>query len=253
MDNAAPLQATTPQGQVLEQQGAPSTEPQVSGNATETQTQQPQVEGQSEEGKQLILGKFKDHKSLEEAYQNLESHTKKVEMDKAELEKLFVSPEATPAPAAAAPEASPQEQSGTSSDELTNLLTPVATKLFSPVLAKLEVRDLLDRFGDRVVSVSKEMKAIKDAKPFLSLEEAFKLAEHDKVEITNRELTQQRNVAAQAQAQKAQVESSQPSGIRTASLEDAIKDGNTSVGDIAEALGPEYAAFAETSRRRKGK
>lgn len=200
----------------------------------------------------------KSSEDIAKAYVELESHNKKVEMERAELEKLFVSEPQT----AAAPE--PQSSTQLNADsaeepiqalvrELSPRLQAEVGKLLSPALAKMEVRDMVDRYGSSFVALAPEVKKLRESNPNLTLESAYKIVSFDSIQRTARQEGVAQATKSQEQAQKAQLESSRPSGYRPASIEDAVNDKNVSSADIADALGPEYAAFAETSRRRRTK
>jgi hypothetical protein len=241
-----------PMGQDVQTQAVPDTssgETPQNGNVGTDQTQAPQGKPGEGEGK-LFAGKFKSVEDLEKSYTELQSHNTKVEMDRAELEKLFTQTQDVEE-TVSAPE---QESLG---EDLTSVLEkgkPVLqneiTKILAPVITKLEIQDMVNKYGDKFVAVAKEVNKLKTEKN-ISMEDAFKLATYPTVERTsyNQGVVKTNEVAEQKQ--KAIVESSRPSGYRPASLEDAVNDPNTSVEEIAEAAGPEYKAFVEISKRKR--
>lgn len=183
----------------------------------------------------------KSAEEIAKSYVELESHNKKVEMERANLEKMFV-PE--PAPAGPTQTAAVPEQPVDSTEELKKLLTPVTEQLLSPVLARLEIRDMQNKYGDNFTKLAPQVKAVKDANPTLSLEQAYKLAAFESIERTakNEGVSQATQVAQEAV--KSQVESSRPSGVRPQGIEQALQDRSVPTREIVEALGPEYAGFA---------
>ena len=183
----------------------------------------------------------KSAEDIAKSYVELESHNKKVEMERANLEKMFAAPSTTQSPN---PTAAVQEPQGDTNDELKKLLTPVANELFSPVLAKLEVRDMVDRYGDNFSKLAPQVKAVKEANPTLSLEQAYKLAAFDSVGRTAKNEGVAQAAAVQQEQVKSQVESSRPSGVRPQSVEQAIGDKSVPTAEILVAMGPEYAGFA---------
>lgn len=205
------------------------------------------ADGQSNAGQEgLILGKFKSQQDLEKAYQELETHNKKVEMDRAELEKLFVQPESSSTPEPQAPAAVMDDDPlKPVADALTPKLTQEVNRLISPVIARMEVDNMVRRYGDSFVSVAKDVKDIQLRNPHLSLEDAYKLVSFDRLQRTSNEQRQQRQTEAAHQAQKAQVETAQPSGQREVSLRDAVKSKEVSTKELFQALGPEYEAWTQ--------
>lgn len=216
------------------------------------EAQAPQTEeAKPEEPKdEKILGKFNSQADLEKAYTELESHSKKTEMERAELEKLFTpqSEETDPAPADDV-----QTESTDSAKDLLSKLKPALrdefTKLLSPTIAKLEVQDMVNKYSD-FPTKAKEVAEKKKQNPSLSMEDAYKLIKFDDLKRTSYNQGVSETNATTEAKQKAQVESSQPSGMRPTTIEDAIKDPNTTVSEIADAMGPEWNRFKEISERK---
>ena len=256
----------TPLGQDVQPEAqVPNTEPKVEPSTDSTdvgadQTQTP-TEDKSGEGKDLIGGKFKSQEDLLKAYQEIESHTKKVEMENKDLkeyEQMFAeaTPENKPEPTQTATQVAGSTQK-TPEEQAREILSPMIReefeKIMTPTVAKFEVRDMVSRYGDRFKAIASNVATRKKANPSLSLEDAFKLEEYSTIERTarNEGIAQANKVSEQRV--KAQVESSQPSGYKPASIEDAVMDKKVRIEEIAEALGPEFKAFAETSRKKQGK
>ena len=126
-------------------------------------------------------------------------------------------------------------------------------KLLSPVIAKIEVEEAVRKFGDDFVKLAPQVSELKKQNKSLSLEAAYKIVAFDNIQRTAMNQGIAQATQAQEQAQKAQLETSRPSGFRPTSVEDAVNDPNVSAREIAEALGSEYSAFAETSRRKSTK
>ena len=247
MDNAKEMPDTTPQGQVEGQTPAPETQ---TSEVKAQPDEAPESTGQAEEGEFQMPEKFKD-KSAEEiakSYTELEKHKTKVEMERAELEKMFV-PE-TQEPTQNEPTNDTQEDP---TKQVIEALTPKFreefARLIAPVVAKFELKDVLDKYGEKFTARAQDVANFKKKNPSLSMEEAFKIVDYGNVERTSK--TEGLNEATQTAAEKlkAQVESSQPSGHRASSLEDAINDPKISVSEIAEAV-PELEPFARISRER---
>lgn len=275
MDNTQGLSETAPtadasqvstEGQAgTTQEQVPSTEPKADNTADSNvvgadQTQTP-AEDKSGEGEDLIAGKFKSNEDLVKAYQELESHNKKVEMENKSLkdyEEMFYegTPENKPAPIQTAAQVEGSTQK-TPEEQAREILSPMIReefeKIMTPTVAKFEVRDMVSRYGDRFKGIASKVAARKKANPSLSLEDAFKLEEYSTIERTARNEGIAQATQTAEQKVKAQVESSQPSGYKPASIEDAVKDKKVRIEEIAEVLGPEFNAFAETSRRKQGK
>lgn len=214
------------------------------------------TDGQLSAGQEgLILGKFRSQGDLEKAYLEAERQKTKSEMDRAELEKLFIGQTDNPStpPTADAPVPVNDNPFQPVADELAPLLRTEMGKVLSPVLARMEIDSMVRKHGDAFVALAQETKAKQASNPSLSLEDAYKLASFDQTQRTSQAQSQQRLAAAQAQAQVAQVETSQPSGYRPVSVEEAATDPNVPVLDVVNALGPDYAAFAEVSQRRSYK
>lgn len=244
MDNAQDMNTSAP----AQGQAAPVQAQVPNSNAGEVSTPSGTVAGATQSSEQSvevfqIPEKFqgKSAEEIAKSYVELESHNKKVEMERANLEKMFATPPTTPV---STPTAAVQEPQGDANDELKKLLTPVANELFSPVLAKLEVRDMVDRYGDNFTKLAPQVKEIKEANPLLSLEQAYKLAAFDSIGRTAKNEGMAQAAAVQQEQVKSQVESSRPSGVRPQSVEQAIGDRNVPTQEIVEAMGPEYAAFA---------
>jgi len=249
MDNAESVATTVPQGQTDATTQAPSTTsgetPQNSAEGAD-QTQTPQ--GESGEGEEkLLAGKFKSVEDLERSYQELQSHNTKVEMERAELEKLFA-PQAKQTPEVQQPEQGEQPQPDT--ERISQAVREAITQMISPAIAKLEVQDMLNKYGDTFRQVAPQVAKIKTEKN-ISMEDAFKLATYPTIERTSYVQGVTKVNAVNEQKQKAVVESSRPSGYRPASIEEAIKSEKTSVSEIADALGPKWSAFKEISEKKK--
>ena len=263
MDNATDLTATTPvgTGQVAPQSTAPTADQGVAntpnGSVVGADEQPTPTQGQPESVGFEIPDKFKgkSQEDIAKAYVELERHNKKVEMERADLEKLFISEPETPKQEPVS-SATAQEQE----DPLRQIMTQLApelrgkmSKMLSPVIAKMELKDMVDRYGDEFISIAPKVADLKKQNPSLSLDAAFKIVAFDNTKRTAMNQGVAQAQKAQEQAQKAQLETARPSGYRVASVEDAVKDPNVSVSEIAEALGPEYKSFAEISKRRAGK
>jgi hypothetical protein len=257
MDNATPsvvaspkekLAAMVPMGQEEAPQATPET--QTSGENTQP-VEAPK--GQATEGEFQMPDKFKG-KSAEEiaqSYVALEKHKTKVEMERAELEKLFV-----PQSVEEQTQSEPTQQ--TQEDPMKDVMTALGPKLreefsrlITPVVAKFEVKDVLDKYGERFSSKAQEVARIKKEKPSLSLEEAFKIADYGSVERTSYNQGAVEASTVNEQKGRAIVESSKPSGYRSSSIEDAVKNPEVPVADIAEAMGPEWKRFAEISKKKQ--
>jgi hypothetical protein len=193
--------------------------------------------------------KGKSAEEIAQEYSKLEFYNKKVEMDNAELTKLFVEQPAEQPHQAAAQESTEEDPMAA----LRPMLQDEFGKLLSPVIAKIEVEEAVRKFGDDFVKLAPQVSELKKQNKSLSLEAAYKIVAFDNIQRTamNRGIAQA--TQAQEQAQKAQLETSKPSGFRPTSVEDAVNDPNVSAREIAEALGSEYNAFAETSRRKSTK
>ena len=212
------------------------------------------TEGQSQEPKEeLIAGKFKSQDDLVNAYKELESHNKKVEMERSDLEKLFVENETDSTKVDNAPTETVENVSTdikTALDDMRPTLAAEVSKMLAKPLAKLEVQDMLNKHGNAFTQKAKEVKELQQHNPSLSMEDAFKIVSFDTVKRTSH--TQGINEAsANAEAKKkAEVETARPSGYRPTSIEDAIKDPNVSVSEIADAVGPEMDAFKRISQQK---
>ena len=253
LDNApagmAPMEAPTSTEQMPDTSSGETPQNDAAGvEPNETPTTE---EGQSQEVKEeKILGKFNSQADLEKAYTELESHSKKTEMERAELEKLFTpqSEETDPAPADDV-----QIEGADNAKDLLSKLKPALrdefTKLLSPTIAKLEVQDMVNKYSD-FPAKAKEVAEKKKQNPSLSMEDAYKLVKFADIQRTSyNKGVEETNKTTEAK-QKAQVESSRPSGYRTQTIVDAIKDPNTSVSEIADAMGPEWNAFKEISAKK---
>lgn len=246
MDNTQGLSTAAPsQGQVAPQAQVPSNDAQ--GAVVGAPQDQSPAKGEAGTGEGLLLGKFKSPEDLAKAYQELESHNKKVEMDRAELEKLFVQ---STEPSQEKPAPSQEQATEDPVDILAKEVSERVNRSFSPVVARLEVDSMVRKYGDKFIAIAAEVKAFKDANPNRTLESAYKEVAYDHLQKTQREQSANAQAQADASAQRAQVETSQPSGYRAPTIEDAIKDPNVSVTEISEALGPEYSKFAEISKKR---
>lgn len=230
-----------------------------SGAVVGTAPEAPASEAGTQANENMILGKFKSQEDLVKAYQNLESHNKKVEQDAAtktrtleELDKMFTTePQAAPGQEAA--EMTAEDPMKTLVEELRPKLRSEFGQLLGPVVAKLEVRDMVDRYGQDFVANATAVQAIKAEKPYLSLEDAYKL--HAFQTIARSAKTEGVAQAQQAQelAARAQLESTQPSGARPVTVEEAIQNPGVPLTEVFDAMGPEFKSFAEESRRRAGK
>lgn len=210
------------------------------------------TDGQSSAGQEgLLLGKFKSPEDLAKAYQELESHNKKVEMDRAELEKIFIGQAENPStPQQAAPVQESENPLKPVADELAPLLRNEMGKVLSPVLARMEIESMVRKYGDSFVTVAAEVKAKQAQNSSLSLEDAYKLASFDRLQRTSKEQEASRVSQAQQAAQKAQVETSQPSGVRPVSIEEAASNPKIPMTEVLEAMGPEAEPFLARYREK---
>jgi len=253
LDNApsgmAPMEEPTTQEQMpSESSGETPQNDAVGVEPNET----PSQEGNSQEVKdRLYAGKFKSVEDMEKSYEKLQSHNTKVEMERSDLEKLFVEKETDSAKADDAPTQQPiSTDINTALKDLEPQLAKSVASMLAKPLAKLEVQDMLNKHGSAFTQKAKEVKNLQEQNPSLSMEDAFKIVSFNDVKRTSH--TQGINEAnANTEAKKkAQVETARPSGYRPTSIEDAIKDPNTSVTEVSEAMGPEYDAFKRISEQK---
>jgi len=227
------------------------------------------VEDKSQEDKEFQMPEKFQGKSAEEiakSYVDLEAHNKKVEMDKAEMDK-FIS-EAYPEPESPTPEQKTEPEGkkpeGSEKAEMTReealkqvaeelrpMLREEMSKAMTPAVARLEIKEMVDKYGDSFKAVASKVAARKKANPSLALEDAYKLETYSTVgRISEIKGVQKASQTAEEKL-KAQVESSRPSGLKPVGIEEAVKDKNVPYEEITEALGPEYSKFAEITKRRK--
>lgn len=252
MDNAEGTSGVAPsQGQAQPQTQPAPGDAQSSAVVGAGQNQESPAKGQTGEGEGLILGKFKTTEDVVKAYQELESHNKKVEMDKAELEKLFVPAEPESPPKAA------EVETTDPLDDVVKALMPRMTSAMEAVvsrpLAQMEIDRVVRKYGDDFVAVAPAVAELRKQNPSLTLEAAYKIVAFDNRERTARQEGVVQAQQAQEQAQKAQLETARPSGYQPESLDAAIQNKNVPLDEIADALGPEYAAFAQKTREKLGK
>ena len=263
MDNTNEAEQAAPEteaGQALaanqEVPESSSGETPQSGEDVGTEQNETPSEGQSQEAEEkLLAGKFKSQEDLEKAYKELESHNKKVEMERSDLEKLFVEKETDSTPVDDAPtKESPKGEIDNALEQLEPKLAETVSKMLAKPLAKLEVQDMLNKYGDDFKAKAKQVAEKQKHNPSLSMEDAFKLVSFDNVKRTSYQQGVEKTSQNFETKKKAQVESSRPSGYRPESLDDAVKriGKDTSVEDVADALGPEYEIFKQTTQRRKG-
>jgi hypothetical protein len=239
-------------------QGAePSKEvPSTDQSGTAAGAEQTAPEGDKQEAKEdLILGKFKSQEDLANAYKELESHSKKVEMDKADLDKFVKEAygDAETQPKTEQEKATPEAPKG-SIEELKPHLAGVIEQMMTPAIAKIETQHMVDKYGEDFKANASKVASAKRENPSLSLEDAYKLVTYDSVATRSESKGVEKASQTAEQKVKAQVESTKPSGaVTSSSIEDAVRDPNVGVADVAEALGPEYKKFAEISRKRKGR
>lgn len=243
MDNTQDVTTAAPQGQAPTTTPVPGDTGALStGSVAGAATDQGQPEG-------LILGKFKSVEALTDAYKNLESHSKQVEMARAELEKTFEVQSQT-APAL-------EQPSSDGSDPIQSLMQELAPKfrgefekMLSPVVAKMEIDDAVRRYGDDFVQNASKIKELKAQKPYLSLDDAYKQVAFDTIRqgATSEGMAKAQKI--QEDTKKAIVESSTPSGIPSPSLDDAMADKSIPFAELLEAMGPEYKkAYAKNLRK----
>jgi len=208
----------------------------------------------------------KSAEEIAQSYTELESHNKKVEMEKAEIDKFIndayatEQPKATPEPKAEQPAEAAADAPLTReqalkqvADELRPMLKAEMQAAITPAVARLEVKEMVDKYGEPFKAVAGKIAEAKKANPSLSLDDAYKIVTYNTVSRTS-EIKGIKQASETAEAKvKAQAESSRPSGIKPTGIEEAVKDPNVGVGEIAEALGSEYNAFAKISKERKGK
>lgn len=207
--------------------------------------------GQATQGFELP-DKFKGKTAEEIAqeYVKLESYNKKVEMDKAELTKLFVE---QPTEKSVPPSAAPEPTDDDPMAALRPMLKDEFGKLLSPVITKIEIEETVRKYGDDFVKVAPQVSELKKQNPTLTLDAAYKIVAFDNIQRTAMNQGAAQAQKAQEQAQKAQLESSKPSGVRPTTLDDAIKDPSVPLKEVFDALGPEYSLFAEETKRRAGR
>lgn len=250
MDNVQDLNSAAPsQGQPQPSQ-APTPNSDASGNNPTSGHVEATNPSEGSQANQFVMpDKFsgKTAEEIAQEYVKLESYNKKVEMDKAELTKLFVEqPAPLETPSAAAPESS--------DDDPLAALRPVfrdeVGKLLSPVLAKMEVEDAVRKFGDSFVKAAPQVAELRKQNPSLTLDAAYKIVAYDNLERTAMNEGLAKAQKTQELAQKAQVETASPSGQRAPTLEDALNDKNVPFDQLLEAMGPEYQkAYAKNLKK----
>lgn len=257
MDNTQGLQDTTPsQGQVdtMQTQVPETNGSNADGAAIDTNQEQTPAEGQSGEGEGLILGKFKSAEDLEKAYTELESHSKKVEMNYADFIKKAFQPESTeqkkPEPQIAEPTEDPYKDV---MEQIAPRLRDEVTRMISPAIAQIETSEMVRKYGEGFVAISDKVAEKKRANPSLSLEDAFKLVSYDNLQKTSEIRGMQKASQTAAQKVKAQVESATPSGKKVMSLDQALADPSVNMADAMENLGPEFNSFKEKYREVKSR
>ena len=276
MDNTQDLQDNSPQppeGMVKMGQGDTTQEKVPDTTQEETpqtadveaeQTQAPEVKTEDKAGEadeKMILGKFKSQEDLEKAYTELESHNKKVEMDKAEVDKFIQDAYPESKKKEPTPEIPKAEEAAQTEDEAfqraADKLAPLLKeRIIDPILtkplARFEIREMLDKYGENFKANLPKIQAARKENPSLlklPLEDVYRMVAFDDVARTS-EIKGIKQAAQTAEEKvKAQVESSQPSGLKTSTIEDALKDPKVSVSEIAEAI-PELEPFAKISRER---
>jgi hypothetical protein len=261
MDNAEETATTAPQGQADVVNEAPDTSSGETPQNDAAGVEQPETQqGQSQDAEgELILGKFKSQADLEKAYRALESHSKKTEMERAEMEKLFASNktgESNSAPAESSQLSdTAKEVLAKMGPEITNELVKQISPKFAELTSKYEVNLMVDKYGDGFTSNAKAIKELQTERPYLSLEDAYKIVAHDTLQRTSYNQGVSKGAETAEQKQKAQVESSRPSGFRPTSPEEALGSAKSSeeMAQVFEALGPEFKKFAETSKNRSRK
>jgi hypothetical protein len=245
MDNTTDLKPTAPsEGQPQSTQaqvpnsdasGQNPTSGAVDGATTPTES------GQANQG--FTLPEKFQGKSAEEIaqeYVKLESYNKKIEMDKAELSKMFIEQPAEPQQYQAAAQESTEEDPMAA---LRPMLQDEFGKLLSPVIAKIEVEEAVRKYGDDFVKLAPQVSELKKQNKSLSLETAYKIVAFDNIQRTAMNQGAAQATKAQEQAQRAQLESSKPSGIRPMGIEEAATNKNVPMTDVLEAMGPEMAPF----------
>lgn len=260
-------QEPTPQEQVPDTtEEAKAETADVVAEQTETPKEETPQEDKVEESKEFQMPEKFAGKSAEEiakSYTELETHNKKVEMDKAEIDK-FVKEAYSPEPQET-PEVPVETKEGEEApltreqalkqvaDELAPRLKQDMESILTPLSIRLEAKELIDEFGNSFKAVASKVAAAKKENPSLSLRDHYKLITYENVaRISEIKGIKQASQTA-GEKLKAQVESSKPSGLKPVGIEDAVADPNVGVGEIAEALGPEYDSFKETSKRRARK
>lgn len=260
MDNVQDTQATAPlQGQTATpQEQAPSTqnvETQNGANgAIQNQTQANGESGSSEAFQMPDKFKGKSAEDIAQAYVNLEKHKTKVEMERAELEKLFLGEQPQPSQINQA-EYQNQAQGAPIEDPLkpvVDALTPHLTdqfnRLLAPLATRFEIKEMVDKYGDSYITVAPQVAELKKQNPSLSQEAAYKIVAFDNLQRTARNQGIQEATKTQELQRKAQVESSRPSGFKPETLAEAVGNKNISTLEIAKALAaedPRFNAFVE--------
>lgn len=260
VDNApeAPTEDTKPVEETPDTSSGETPQTDVAGvELTET------PKGESQEAKESKFNmpeKFqgKSAEEVAQSYVDLESQNKKVEMERSDLEKLFVeqkesdSTKVDDAPTKTN-EANVSTDIKSALDDMRPALAAEVSKMLAKPLAKLEVQDMLNKHGSAFTQKAKEVKALQEHNPSLSMEDAFKIISFDNVKTTSHAQGVNEATANADAKQKAQVETARPSGIKPVGIDEAIADKNVGTAEIADALGPEYGIFKEISDRRSGK
>ena len=254
LDNAPPGMA--PIEEVNASEKAPDTssgETPQSGSVEAEQTPTPE-EGKSEkaeEAKFEMPEKFqgKSAEEIAQSYTELESQNKKVEMERSELEKLFVKTDET-SESTGTPEKQVVDDVKNVIDQARPAIQEEFNKLLSPTIAKLELTDMLSRYGNSFKQVAPQVaNKVKD-NPSLSMEDAYKLVSFDHLKRTSYNQGVSKASETEEARKKAQVETAKPSGYRPTTLQEAVKDPNTNVSEIADAMGPEWNRFKEISEKK---
>jgi len=259
LDNAptgmAPMEASTDQEQTPSESSGETPQ----NDAVSVESNESPTVGQTQETEEKpydMPEKFqgKSAEEIAQSYQALESQNKKVEMERSDLEKLFVEKETDVAPATDAPTDTPaiSEDVNTALKDLEPQLAKSVANMLAKPLAKLEVQDMLNKHGNAFTQKAKEVKDLQTHNPSLSMEDAFKIVSFDNVKRTSHTQGVNEATANQEAKKKAQVESSRPSGMRPGTADEALNNAKSpgEMANVFSAMGPEYSRFKEISERK---
>lgn len=182
------------------------------------------------EGDKLYAGKYKSVEELEKGYQELQRHSTKVEMDRAELLKAREVPEDNVA--------FPVEENATgetTQQDTMKILNRIIDQRTQPLKEQLQLNEVFQKYQDFPQYAKEAAKLIKD-RPHLSWEEAYRYVKFDDRAREAREEGRKEAYAKIGEKQAATTPATKAKESKERPVEELLSDRSVKLSDIEKML-----------------